>query len=184
MKRRGAGSSFCACVTLFRRYRGWVVDAPPIFCPGDRRTSNTSQTVSEPLQQMNIVGLEFVELRQRLGNGLEPSAEVEAEGIQGRRRPRRPSKYLPPYAPKPRVRRSDGLRFRVPLASLTWRYASCAMPGRRWGFMSPIPTSRLYANATNPVPPALRYRSHSARWEATECSPSPSVSHGAALKSP
>ncbi len=44
-------------------------------------TSNTSKPVSGPLQQMNVVGLEFVELRQRLGHGLEPSAEVEADGI-------------------------------------------------------------------------------------------------------
>ena len=35
---------------------------------------------------MNIVGLEFVELGQRLGHRLEPLAEVEVDGVQRRRR--------------------------------------------------------------------------------------------------
>ena len=46
-------------------------------------------------------------------------------------------------------------RLPMPVArdgALTWRYASCAIPGRRWGTTTPMPTSSLAGERTERDP--------------------------------
>src|SRR5690349_19614114 len=54
--------------------------------------------------------------------------------------------------------------------SLTWRNASCATSGRKWGRTTPIPTNPPFEKAPSATPPPSTYSSRACRCPSTECS--------------
>ena len=101
---------------------------------------------------MHVLGFELVEFWQRLCHRLVASPTVEANGV--REGVAETTIVVSPCSPARRS--SSSLRCpptpRARWALLTWRNASCAIPGRMCRVRTPMPTSCPSAKAPSAIP--------------------------------
>ena len=109
---------------------------------------------SEHLAHVHVLGLELEQVGQRFRHGLEAATEVEPHRVL--RRCRGDDHLGVAAGPRSRrAARTDAGRHpsHTPVRSRGGTQAA-AIPGRRWGTTTPMPTSRSLAKAPTAIPPS------------------------------